>query len=119
MSDYESHSGKLRKVLPNEGETFEQLCKRLWNEEAINGDEYTEEDYEEGGLFSDFSEKFISDDDKAVWEIFDHEELGEDEDAFCKIHENKDGTYSFHSRFYNGGTCLSEMIEDSIGEIKE
>ena len=30
MSDYESHSGKLRLVEAKENETFEQQCKRLW-----------------------------------------------------------------------------------------
>ena len=118
MSDYESHTGKLRKVQPQENETFEQLCKRLWIAEAQKGDEYTEEDYSEGSLFSDFSEKFLNQNDEFVWEIFDHEELGDEDDMFCKIHDNKDGTYSFHTRFYNGGTYLSQMIEDELINIK-
>lgn len=114
MSDYESHTGKLKKVLPNENETFEQLCKRLW----IENGKQNESDYEEGSLFSDFSEKYINQKDKFVWEVFDHEELGEEDDMFCNIHDNKDGTYSFHTRFYNGGTYLGEMLEDEIKNIK-
>ena len=117
MSDYESHTGKLRKVEPKENETFEQLCKRLWIEESQKGDEYTEADYEEGSLFGDYHEKYINDNDESVWEIFDHKDLGEDEDMFCRIHDNKDGTFSFHTRFYNGGTSLGEMIEDEIGNM--
>lgn len=113
MSDYESHTGKLRKVEPKENETFEQLCKRLWIE---NGK--PEDEYREGGLFGEFYEKYINDNDETVWEIFDHEDLGDADDMFCRISDNKDGTYSFHTRFYNGGTCLSEMIEDEIGNIK-
>jgi hypothetical protein len=117
MSDYESHTGKLRKVLPQENETFEQLCKRLWIAEALKGDEYTEDDYKEGALFSDFYEKFINQNDEFVWEVFDHKELGDEDDSFCRINDNKDGTYSFHTRFYNGGTCMSEMLEDEIKNI--
>lgn len=29
------------------------------------------------------------------------------------------GMYSYIMQFYNGGTCLNEMLEDSIKNIKE
>lgn len=32
---------------------------------------------------------------------------------------NNDGTYSYIMQFYNGGACLSEMLEDGIKNIKE
>lgn len=30
---------------------------------------------------------------------------------------NKDGDYTYIMEFYNGGTCLEEMLEESIKEI--
>ena len=114
MSDYESHTGKLRKVEPKENETFEQLCKRLWIEESQKGDEYTEEDYKEGSLFGDYYEKYINDNDESVLEIFDHEKEDDSDGTVCKIFKNTDGTYSFYTHFYNGGTDLSEMIQDGL-----
>ena len=113
MSDYESHMGKLRLLQPNENETFEEQCKRLWIEES----QFTPEDYEEGDLFDDYYEKFININGK-LWEIFDHEELGDEDDMFCRLHDNKDGTFSFHTRFYNGGTYLGEMISDELEKLK-
>jgi hypothetical protein len=112
MSDYESHSGKLRLVEAKENETFEQQCKRLWVE---NGE--PEENYEEGELFSEFYEKYFQVKGR-VWEVFDHEE-SDDDDTFCKLNMNGDGTITFHTRFYNGGTCMSEMVEDELERIPE
>lgn len=94
MSDYEHHRGKLKKVLPNEGETFEQMLVRLNVE-----DEY--ETYVEV--------------DEELYEIYDHEEQGYEADQFCHLSKN-DGELTFVTRFYNGGTCLTEMIADSIRE---
>lgn len=107
MSDYESHTGKIKKVEPRENESFEQLCRRLW---VDNGQEI-EQYKDEGDLFGEFYEKYLNVNDESVWEIVDHEDNGDDEDSFCKLHDNKDGTFSFHTRFYNGGTCMSEMLE--------
>ena len=112
MSDYESHTGKLRKLMPLEGETFEEQCQRLWLENGGHEDEY-----KPGELFSEYYEKYLNVND-TVWEIFDHEDLGEDEDMFCKLHPNTDGSYSFHTRFYNGGTYLAEMLSDEIEKLK-
>lgn len=111
MSDYESHSGKIRKVQPQDNELFEDTCKRLWLE---NGK--SEEDYCEGELFNEFYKKYINVNDESIWEIFEHQDLGEEEDMFCRLHDNKDGTFSFHTRYYNGGTCMTEMIADSLEE---
>jgi hypothetical protein len=32
---------------------------------------------------------------------------------------NEDGTITFIQQFYNGGTCLSEVIEEGIRKIKK
>lgn len=34
------------------------------------------------------------------------------------LKENTDGTISFIGQFHNGGTCLSEMIEESLNNQK-
>lgn len=112
MSDYESHSGKLKIVEPKENETIEQLCKRLWIEQGNK-----EDDYEEDALFNDY-EKYLSTDGK-VWEIVEHIKMGDEDDMFCRLHDNKDGTFSFHTRFYNGGTCMSEMVTEALEELGE
>jgi len=112
MSDYESHSGKLHLLHRYDAESFEDHCKRLWVSEGKSLD-----DYREGILFEEFYEEYILANDQ-IWEIIEHSDLG-DEDMFCKLTKNEDGSYSFHSRFYNGGTCLTEMISDELENLDE
>lgn len=37
-----------------------------------------------------------------------------DDSCFCVIHKESDGSYSFATSFYDGGTCLTEMLEDEF-----
>lgn len=113
MSDYESHSGKLKLLKRNEDETFEAQCQRLWLE---NGKDLENYDYK-NDLFNEFSKKYIKHGDD-IYEMIDYENL-EDEDSFCRINKNEDGTLSFHTRFYNGGTWLGEMIEYGLNKFKK
>jgi hypothetical protein len=41
------------------------------------------------------------------------EELA-DSDDFCNVTKNTDGSYDVLTSFYNGGTCLSEVLEENI-----
>jgi len=110
MSDYEQHFGKLRLVPQEEGQTMDELCKSLWVKEGQSADDYEEP----STLFDEYYEKYIMVDGK-LWEVFDHTES--DDDTDFHIADNKDGTYTFQTRFYNGGTCLSEMLEDAIKKL--
>jgi hypothetical protein len=40
-----------------------------------------------------------------------------DDSCFCVIHKESDGLYSFATSFYDGGTCLKEMLEDEFERI--
>lgn len=113
MSDYESHIGKLRKVNLQEKtreEFFKEKC-----EEA----DYTEmkgSDWQDTALsyVDDVYEKYFVVNDE-VWELFDHMQP----DSWDGIHivDNKDGTYSFSTTFYNGGTYLNEVLEEAISDL--
>ena len=56
--------------------------------------------------------------DGTLWEIIEDNEEEDTEDISI-LTPNNDGTYSYIMQFYNGGTCLSEMLEDGIKNIKE
>jgi hypothetical protein len=112
MSDNESHYGKLRLIQSNEGESFLDLCKRLWISKGNS-----EEDFEisrgSNSLLQDYYDDYVQHGDK-LFEIFDHVES--DDEYFCKLVES-DGIINFHCQFYNGGTCLSECLEDGLEEL--
>ena len=113
MSDYETHSGKLRLLEPQNGETLEEQCKRLWIEIGEKEEEYGDK----SDLLDEYYEEFIEI-NESVYQVFDHKE-SEDQDMFCKLNKNPDGSYSFYTRFYNGGTCLSEMLKDGVEDFIE
>ena len=52
-----------------------------------------------------------------VWEAVEHiENADSDIDVMLP---NEDGTITFVQQFYNGGTCLSEVIEEGIQKLRK
>lgn len=110
MSDYEQHSGKLRKIEIKEGETLASVLEGIAKKKKIKWTEEYKQDPEE--FVSDNSDEFLIVDGE-LYQIYDWIEE-EEEDSFCRLTPLPDGSLSFISRFYNGGTYLGEMLEDEI-----
>ncbi len=116
MSQTELHIGKLRKIELKQNQSLEDFCKnkfetlRLIKELPITKDSWVE-------YFKDeFYEKYFVI-NNVIWEIFDHEEKDDSDDIY-ELKPNEDGTLSFIMKFYNGGTCLSECIEEELKKLK-
>jgi len=112
MSDYESHYGKLRKV-DLEGKTIEEFFEQKCKEEGFERVEY-DEDWYACYYANAYPQKYFKSEEN-VWEVFDHIE-SKDLDNF-RISNNNDGTYTFSTMFYNGGTALSEILEEEIAKL--
>jgi hypothetical protein len=91
MSDYERNKGKL---LPIDVDT------EHFTEEEFNA-------YRENGFMVIHNEVY-----KVVWEV----ERFMDYVEFADVEQTEDGTIHFHALFYNGGTCLEEVIEDALDD---
>jgi len=109
MSDYESYKGTIKKIEREEGESLADQCKRICI--SRKGDKL---EYYEGLLFDEFYDDYLKINGE-LWEVVSKKAKDPD-DSYCDIESNEDGTFSFNTRFYNGGTCLTEMIEDAIKE---
>ena len=107
MSDYENWEGKLIRMQRLPDEDLELHKKRICKEELG----IPEEDYDEESFADNSYERFVVLGDD-IYQI--EGEQVEDEDCFCKFREISDGIYEFHTRFYNGGTCLEEMLQDEF-----
>lgn len=112
MSQTETHFGKLRKVETTL--TLEEWSKEKCNKENITelasyNDNWVEE------LRDNFNNKYFIIDDE-IWEAIEHIESEDGDDIDIMI-PNSDGTITFVQQFYNGGTCLSECIEDGIKKL--
>lgn len=105
MSQTELHIGKLRKVELEQNQSLEDFYK-----EKLKNIGITELRKDE------FYEKYFVI-NNVIWEIFDHEEKDDSDDIY-ELKPNPDGTLSFIMKFYNGGTCLSECIEEELKKLK-
>jgi len=116
MSYTETHIGKLRKVELEENQTLEDWCREkcqsLGKSELASYNSNWIEQFRD-----EYSEKYFIVKGE-VWEAFEHKEVGEDNDDIYDISKNDDGTLSFIMRFYNGGTCLTECIEEELEKLQ-
>jgi hypothetical protein len=114
MSHTETHFGKLRKV--NLGEqTIEQWCESKCRENGTNEIESYHDNWVEQFRDDYYKKYFIVKDE--IWEAYDHIE-SDREDVDVMIPQ-PDGSIMFVMQFYNGGTCLSEMIEEGLERINK
>ncbi len=121
MSDYETIKGKIRKI-DLQGLSVEECAKRIVEEKGLasevgQGPYFYETNLEFLKWYDDWEEgQYISIDDE-LYLIYDKSDLGSSSD-FINMTPIADDTYEFLTSFYNGGTCLSEMIEDEIKRLK-
>ena len=104
------HTGFLREI-DLEGFSLEEKCKELCHE---RGDELTQQygSYREM-LEDNLSNWYIILNNK-LYRIDDNEV---DDDYYCNITEHDDGSYTYVARFYNGGTCLRECLENELNKF--
>jgi hypothetical protein len=111
MSDYERHSGKLVRVLPGNGESFEDLLKRTAKEvlkvELEDLDEIEEELY-----YNKKDTHIVLLKEKALFKMVNHMKSNSVDD-YMSITPIEEG-FSFDTQFYNSGTCLKEMLNDEL-----
>lgn len=115
MSSTEYHFGKVR-ILENPDnlsieERFKEICLAR---NILEPDEGTWKDT----FFCTTGEweSYIVVKDR-IFEVFDHHSTNDYDDLFI-LSENPDGSHTFVTNFYNGGTCLSEVLEEELQKIK-
>jgi hypothetical protein len=119
MSRTEFHTGKLYPV--NFGKDLEGFCRRIAESNGLELGEDWQEDFRDA--FDEYSNKKTSQKEEYfihgenLYRVIDHNESC-DEEYFMKLRHNTDGSISFIGQFYNGGTCFSEMLEESLDELK-
>ena len=119
MSDYEHHRGNLILIEKTSTEDQEHFFKR------VMGDLFKEDAYKEYLEHNNIQEffddcdaynEFFYKDEYSIYKVEDHEEVNP-YDGVQVLRQNLDGSLYFEMRFYNGGTCLSEMIEESLEKM--
>jgi hypothetical protein len=106
MSRTEFHTGKLKKIRLEEYLPMWEKIEFLQNMGYEL--EYLEEDYS----YFEFKSNEVLYLNGSFYENIDHKEI--DEMKECILTENKDGTLSYVAQFYNGGTCIEEVLADAL-----
>jgi hypothetical protein len=133
MSETEIHTGKMRVFERNANEVLGDYFKRFLESKGI---EYSKADFDKCFVLDDpddtrenlrdfirrFEGAWRKRDFVVTYEndlIFDFVEHAYHEDMDIRtLTKNDDGTYDFVMSFYNGETCLEEMLGDAFARIK-
>lgn len=114
MSYTELHIGKFSIVATGTDE-IDAFIKANKLEDKVDRDEYRGEvTYY---IDSDEGYEFVTVKGKQVLIAYDIHQEEEASDYVSHITKSPDGTYDFVMMFYNGGTCLSEMIGDELARV--
>lgn len=128
MSDYEYHKGTLKKVDLSEYDNdrekyFEARCRYEFS--GLSEDElqatykdFNESKYKRRGGWEDYwrAESDLRDIISVGDDIYEVADIELDNDTQCIITEVGENEYQYYTSFYNGGTCLEEMLEDELEE---
>lgn len=119
MSRTEFHTGKLYPVKIEN--SLEETCRSIAKRHDVELSEDWQEDFRDA--FDEYATKIISQPEEYfihgenLYRVIDHIESDDDE-SFMKLRHNGDGSISFIGQFYNGGTCFSEILEESLNDLK-
>lgn len=128
MSDYEYHKGTLKKIdlseYNNDREKyFEARCRYEFlglteDELQATYKDFNESKYKRRGGWEDYwrAESDIRDVISVGDDIYEVADIELDNDTQCIITEVGENKYQYYTSFYNGGTCLEEMLEDGLEE---
>lgn len=120
MSDYETIKGKIRKV-DLQGMSAEEYAERIIKEKGVDikineGPFFYQTYIDILKWYDDWEEGRYITVDGVLYLIYDTCDLETSSD-YIQLTPIADDTYEFHTSFYNGGTCLNEMIEDEIRRL--
>lgn len=122
MSKVELHIGVLREI-NTRGLTVEEWIKR-WvdnyldiNECSYYSDHRSNPDFNYKDAFYGLTwhNPYIITGDK-IFKVYDNLQ---ESDFICNINKSSNGDYTYTAQFYNGGTCLTEVLEDELKSIEE
>ena len=117
MSDYEKFKGEIELIPRNESESDKDYFERATNKPYsyyFNGMRDCDCIYEaiyENNIYKDFV--CIDNNIYKFNELKSLDPYG----SYCNVQEIERGKYRFETMFYNGGTCLGEMLSSELEKL--
>lgn len=113
MSEQQIQRGKFKKV-DLQGKTIEEWCEQQCVNLGRTKYKFQNETWKEFFIDLYYDKFFIVNDE--LYEIIEIENLNNC--YYVQVDKQDDNTYSFYATYYDGGTCLTECLEDGLKEIK-
>lgn len=110
MSEQQTKRGKFKEI-DLQGKTIEEYCKEYC---ISRGEEKDDDETWREFFFDMYWEDFFVVNDR-LFQLIAVEKL--DSVNYTKIDKEDNGVYSFYSTFYNGGTYLTECLENKLEEM--
>jgi hypothetical protein len=110
MSDYQREEGKLIPI-----ELNDEIAAQILSERKIGRNDF-ETPLEQ--LLGWLDEEYIKVKGFGYFKIEGYKNHGCDLD-FSLVNKNEDGSFYFHTLFYNGGTYLAEMLEEGFENLNK
>lgn len=114
MSETVHYKGILTRVLPNEGETLQDIAKRILVQHNIEFDDCYDNYLD--CLQDNFYQGYVVIDDK-IYEV-EKKDIDPDHNIF-KGSLKSDGTIEFEVKYYNGGCGFGEAIDHVLDTIED
>lgn len=119
MSETKHYKGKIYVVHPPNGETLQEYSKRVLDESNVKVNEY-QFNYHKGDyvriLCDEKHNEYLRIDEQLF--LLKKREIDLDDDILeFERDETSVDTFDFECKFYNGGTCLSEMLEEGYKRL--
>ena len=118
MSETKHIKGRLKLVKPPEGKSLQDFSEEYLTEKNYTISDYNKK-YHNGDyvhiLVDAFNDDFIIINDKLF--SLESTELDPDDEILNFNYNSSDDSYDFECKFYNGGTCLSEMLEEGYKKL--
>ena len=118
MSEIKHIKGKLKLVKPPQGKTLQDFAEQYLIEKNYTISDYNRK-YHNGNYVFMLADAF-NDDFIIINNILfrvESSELDPDDEILNFTYNSSDDSYDFECKFYNGGTCLPEMLEEGYKRI--
>ena len=112
MSEQQTQTGKFKKI-DLQGKTIEKWCE----EQCIKlgkTEKWEDETWKEFFFDTFWDDYFVVKDE--IYQILEVKDI--DNCYYVQVDKQDDDTYSFYATYYDGGTCLTECLEEGIKKIK-
>ena len=120
MSEYQHQRGKLMEFKRSSTESKEDFFKRamgnLFKQEAFNQYILDNDMFDFLDECNCYEKIFYINEN--FYKVLEIEEIDPNYEVQV-LNKNLDDTYTFEMKYYNGGTCLEEMIQESLEKLKK